>query len=113
MKKIVIIGLGYVGLPLAVEFGKIRPTIGFDINLQRVLELKEGFDRTNECSNTDLLSAKNLMFSSIMTVCHLWYHQQDVHKSPRFMIVGILYLFCHFFRVNNILSNLSEFSIFL
>ena len=64
MKKIAIIGLGYVGLPLAVEFGKIRQTIGFDINLQRVTELEGGFDRTNECSNADLASAKNLKFSS-------------------------------------------------
>ncbi|OAH06899.1 UDP-N-acetyl-D-glucosamine 6-dehydrogenase [Rhodobacteraceae bacterium SB2] len=64
MKKIAIIGLGYVGLPLAVEFGKIRQTIGFDINAQRVTELEGGFDRTNECSNADLARARNLKLSS-------------------------------------------------
>ncbi|MDA0740601.1 MAG: nucleotide sugar dehydrogenase [Bacteroidetes bacterium] len=64
MKKIAIIGLGYVGLPLAVEFGKIRQTIGFDINAQRVTELEGGVDRTNECSDADLARARNLKFSS-------------------------------------------------
>ena len=39
---IAIIGLGYVGMPLAVEFGKIYPTIGFDINAQRIAELRQG-----------------------------------------------------------------------
>ena len=53
-----------MGLPLAVEFGKNRPTIGFDISSQRISELREGFDRTNECSDTDLISAENLIFSS-------------------------------------------------
>lgn len=43
-----IIGLGYVGLPLAVEFGKKYPTIGFNINTQRIAELKTGVDRTLE-----------------------------------------------------------------
>ena len=46
--KIAIIGLGYVGLPLAVEFGKKRETIGFDINTSRVDELKQGKDSTLE-----------------------------------------------------------------
>jgi UDP-N-acetyl-D-glucosamine/UDP-N-acetyl-D-galactosamine dehydrogenase len=47
--KIAVIGLGYVGLPLAVEFGKKRPTIGFDINRSRVEALKEGgsYSRNN------------------------------------------------------------------
>ncbi len=42
--KIAIIGLGYVGLPLAAEFGKIRQVVGFDVNHKRILELKEGID---------------------------------------------------------------------
>jgi UDP-N-acetyl-D-galactosamine dehydrogenase len=53
-KKVAIIGLGYVGLPLAVEFGKKQHTVGFDINVKRVKELNEGFDRTLEISNEDL-----------------------------------------------------------
>ena len=44
MNKIAIIGLGYVGLPLAVEFGKKYQTIGFDVNQERIDELKIGFD---------------------------------------------------------------------
>ena len=42
--KLAVIGLGYVGLPLAVEFGKIRSVLGFDINLKRIAQLKQGLD---------------------------------------------------------------------
>ena len=62
-KKIAIIGLGYVGLPLAVEFGKVRSTIGFDINSSRIDELNEGKDNTLEVSKEDLLAANQLVFS--------------------------------------------------
>lgn len=54
MKKICIIGLGYVGLPLAVEFAKKRPVVGFDIKPQRIKELNEGHDPTLEVSDEDL-----------------------------------------------------------
>ena len=50
-KKIAVIGLGYVGLPLAVEFGKKREIIGFDINKDRVAKLQKGIDQTLELSN--------------------------------------------------------------
>lgn len=63
-KQIAIIGLGYVGLPLAVEFGKYRRVIGFDINQQRVDELKNRVDVTLECSTEELDSAKFLKFSA-------------------------------------------------
>lgn len=63
-KTIAIIGLGYVGLPLAVEFGKIRPVIGFDINPARIHELRSGKDHTLECSSAELAQAKHLRFSS-------------------------------------------------
>lgn len=62
--RIGIIGLGYVGLPLAVEFGKKFPTIGFDINKARVAELDSGQDRTLECSPDELSSATALTFST-------------------------------------------------
>jgi len=62
--QIGVIGLGYVGLPLAVEFGKIIPTIGYDINTQRLEELKQASDRTLEVSSDELQQAKNLSFSS-------------------------------------------------
>lgn len=64
MKNIAIIGLGYVGLPLAVEFGKKRPTLGFDINQKRIDELKNGKDRTHEVESEDLKAANNLSFTS-------------------------------------------------
>jgi UDP-N-acetyl-D-galactosamine dehydrogenase len=55
-KKIAIIGLGYVGLPLAVEFAKKRPVVGFDIKPERIKELNEGHDPTLEVSDEDLQS---------------------------------------------------------
>jgi len=62
--KIAVIGLGYVGLPLAVEFGKKYITIGFDINLNRILELESGNDKTLEVSREDLLSSELLSFTN-------------------------------------------------
>lgn len=64
-KNIAIIGLGYVGLPLAVEFGKVRPVVGFDINATRVEELRSGQDHTLECSPKELSEASHLRFSCI------------------------------------------------
>ena len=61
--KIGIIGLGYVGLPLAVEFGKQLPTIGFDINVHRIKELSAGKDSTLETTPEELTEAKNLRFT--------------------------------------------------
>ena len=61
--KIGIIGLGYVGLPLAVEFGKIHTVIGFDINQRRVKELRAGNDSTREVSREELETAKYLSFT--------------------------------------------------
>ncbi len=63
-KKLAIIGLGYVGLPLAVEFGKKFDTVGFDINEERIKELKEGYDRTLEVDSENLKSAKKLSFTT-------------------------------------------------
>lgn len=61
--KIAVIGLGYVGIPLAVEFGKIYTTVGFDINEQRINELKDGKDKTLEISEENLKKAKLLSFT--------------------------------------------------
>lgn len=63
MESIGIIGLGYVGLPLAVEFGKVVDTVGFDINLDRINELKEGYDRTKEVDRDELKASSRLTFS--------------------------------------------------
>ena len=62
--NIAIIGQGYVGLPLAIEFGKKYPTIGFDINTNRIDDLKNYIDHTNEASQEQLRSADQLKFSS-------------------------------------------------
>ena len=62
--SIAIIGLGYVGLPLAVEFGKKFSVIGFDINNQRINSLNQGYDETLEISKSELKSAKSLSFTS-------------------------------------------------
>lgn len=61
--RMAIIGLGYVGLPLAVEFGKQLPTVGFDINTKRVAELRKGHDHTLETSAEELASATQLKIS--------------------------------------------------
>jgi UDP-N-acetyl-D-galactosamine dehydrogenase len=63
MKKIAIIGLGYVGLPLAVAFGEKRQVVGFDINTKRIAELKNGEDFTREVSPEEMTAAAQLSFS--------------------------------------------------
>ena len=60
-----VIGLGYVGLPVAVAFGKMRKTVGFDINAVRIAELKAGHDRTGEVSADELKSAKIIFTDDI------------------------------------------------
>jgi UDP-N-acetyl-D-galactosamine dehydrogenase len=75
--KLSVIGLGYVGLPLAVEFGKQRETVGFDINEKRVKELKEGYDATFESSSKELMKAQNLLFSSNL---------RDIEKSNVYIV---------------------------
>jgi len=65
--KICVIGLGYVGLPLAVEFGKVSPTIGFDIQSARIEELTNGTDRTLEVPSDELIQATELSFTDDVT----------------------------------------------
>lgn len=61
--KLAVIGLGYVGLPLAVEFGKHRPVIGFDISTDRIDALQDGHDATRELDAAELAEAKHLVYS--------------------------------------------------
>ncbi|PQV57286.1 UDP-N-acetyl-D-galactosamine dehydrogenase [Sediminibacterium magnilacihabitans] len=89
MAIIGIIGLGYVGLPLAVEFGKKCPTIGFDINSERIKELLDGYDRTREVDNQSLKDAIKLKFSTSLTdIANCNYYiitvptPIDQHKRP-------------------------------
>lgn len=64
LSQVAVVGLGYVGLPLAVEFGRLRPTVGFDIDDRRVSQLTDGVDRTRETSVDDLRAATHLRFTS-------------------------------------------------
>ncbi|HEY5916104.1 MAG TPA: nucleotide sugar dehydrogenase [Chryseolinea sp.] len=66
MDKIGIIGLGYVGLPLAVEFGKKFDVIGFDINKDRINELKSGYDRTHEVEADTLNTLPQLKYTNVL-----------------------------------------------
>ncbi|TOD58572.1 nucleotide sugar dehydrogenase, partial [Vibrio parahaemolyticus] len=87
--RVGIIGLGYVGLPLAVEFGKKSPTIGFDINQDRIDELSAGRDSTLECSDNELAEAKYLSYTSSLQElkeCNVYIVTVptpiDEHKQP-------------------------------
>ena len=88
-KKIAVIGLGYVGLPLAVEFGKKFDTVGFDIKKTRVEELKLGKDVTLECSEVELKDAMKLTYSASIEAlkdCNIYIVTVptpiDEHKQP-------------------------------
>ena len=87
--KIAVIGLGYVGLPLAVAFGKQYETIGFDINGKRISELKNGLDRTLELTSDQLHAADKLTFTADMELLRpadifivTVPTPIDIHKNP-------------------------------
>ncbi len=88
-RRIGVIGLGYVGLPLAVEFGKKRSVIGFDINRKRIAELATGHDETLELSSAELAEASLLKFTSSiddLATCDVYIVTVptpiDEHKRP-------------------------------
>lgn len=87
--KLAIIGLGYVGLPLAAEFGKSRSVVGFDINQQRIEALKAGHDETLEVSDEELKQAVHLNYSADiedLKACNTYIVTVptpiDIHKKP-------------------------------
>ncbi|MEZ3134908.1 Vi polysaccharide biosynthesis UDP-N-acetylglucosamine C-6 dehydrogenase TviB [Stutzerimonas kunmingensis] len=87
--KLAVIGLGYVGLPLAVEFGKKRSVVGFDINQQRIDALRAGHDATLEVSDDELKEAAKLVYSAShddMKSCNVFIVTVptpiDEHKQP-------------------------------
>ncbi|WP_130357981.1 Vi polysaccharide biosynthesis UDP-N-acetylglucosamine C-6 dehydrogenase TviB [Pigmentiphaga kullae] len=87
--KLAVIGLGYVGLPLAVEFGKKRAVLGFDINTTRIDELQAGHDNTLEVSNKELQAATQLAYSAdpqVLKNCNVFIVTVptpiDAHKRP-------------------------------
>lgn len=77
-RSIAVVGLGYVGLPIAVAFGKIAPVVGFDINKKKIEELQKGLDRTGEVSKNDLAAA------------HIRYTSEPTDlKTATFIIVAV------------------------
>jgi UDP-N-acetyl-D-galactosamine dehydrogenase len=87
--KLAVLGLGYVGLPLAVEFGKRRDVVGFDINRLRIQALRDGHDSTLEVSSKELLEARGLRFSADLAdlaACNVFIVTVptpiDEHKQP-------------------------------
>lgn len=78
-EKIAVVGLGYVGFPLAMEFGKIVKTIGFDLSERRVNELKRGYDSTNEISTEEIKAAKYLKLTT----------DPEELRQARFIIVAV------------------------
>jgi len=87
--KLAVIGLGYVGLPLAAEFGKKIPTLGFDINKSRIGELNDGIDKTLEVSPEELKQSSKLSFgcdTSSLSECNVYIVTVptpiDDHKRP-------------------------------
>ncbi|MEA3243019.1 MAG: Vi polysaccharide biosynthesis UDP-N-acetylglucosamine C-6 dehydrogenase TviB, partial [Pseudomonadota bacterium] len=77
--RVGVVGLGYVGLPLAVEFGKVMPTVGFDINAGRINELRSGKDSTLEVDAVGLAEAVQLSYS----------HELDDLKACNVFIVTV------------------------
>ena len=87
--KIAVIGLGYVGLPLAVEFAKVGPVVGFDINARRIAALASGHDETLEVTGEDLAGASQLRFTTALDdlrSCNFYIVTVptpiDAHKQP-------------------------------
>lgn len=87
--KVGVIGLGYVGLPLAIEFGKILDTIGFDIDVKRIEELNNGFDKTLEVDSDELQAVKHISYTSdkaALSSCNVFIvtvpTPVDKHKRP-------------------------------
>ena len=84
--KLAIVGLGYVGLPLAVQFGKTRHVVGFDINLKRIDDLKAGYDFTLETTTEEINAAKYLTFTTSI---------DDLRASNCFIITVPTPIDCH------------------
>ena len=95
--KIAIIGLGYVGLPLAVEFGKVFETIGFDINKSRIKELLAGNDSTLEVESHGLKEATKLSYTT---------DAKDIQSCNIFIVTGK-----HRQKWQHLISVLEDFAI--
>jgi UDP-N-acetyl-D-galactosamine dehydrogenase len=109
-KTLAIIGLGYVGLPLAIEFGKVRKTIGFDIKKSRIDELKAGIDSTREVTNKEIMDSSCLQFSSdqsLLSDCQIYIITvptpiDDVNRPNLEPIINASELVAKFLKKNDI-----------
>ena len=93
--NLAIVGLGYVGLPLALEFAKKRSVIGFDINQERVKELTSGLDRNLEFNRTELIKSKKIKFTSNIndlknSNCYIITAPTPVNKSKKPNLIPLL-----------------------
>src|SRR3989338_3161192 len=84
--RLAVIGLGYVGLPLAVAFGKAMPVVAFDINAARIAALQAGHDATLEVDDDELATARQLTYSSAvkdMAGCNVYIVGSDPDRRPQ------------------------------
>mgnify|MGYP001298966265 CR=1 FL=1 len=108
--KLGIIGLGYVGLPLAIEFGKLFPTLGFDVDKGRVDELKNGYDRNNEANGSELDESHMLSFvyeECDLSDCNVYIvtvpTPVDANKNPNLKpLQSASYLIGKHMRINDV-----------
>ena len=97
--QVAIIGLGYVGLPLAIEFAKKRSVVGFDITQTRVDELKSGDDHTLEASPEELKAATHLSYTTDLADLRLYAHRLCVVSlGINFYLAGacVSWTGCHY-----------------
>ena len=91
--KISVSGLGYVGLPVLVAFSKINEVIGFDINNQRIDELKKGWDKNNEVNKIDLLNKNIKLTNDINDVIEANFHIVAVPMVILLLVILMVELF--------------------
>jgi len=109
--KIAVIGMGYVGLPLAVEFAKKIKVFGFDINSERIIQLKKGYDITNEVSKNNITKLKKIKFTSTLSElkdCKVYIvtvpTPVDNHNKPDLVpLINATYLVSRVIKENDII----------
>ena len=98
-KTIAVIGLGYVGLPLAVAFGAQRPVIGFDINRARIDALRAGHDATREIEAAELASAREILQ---LRKSHIHIMEPEIRQEISKMPIGRALPFGRYHRIQQI-----------
>ena len=93
--RIAVIGLGYVGLPLAAEFAKKYFTVGYDINGERIKEIEKGFDKTSEIESVDLekVLVKSISEKGLFVTDNI----KELQKSNYYIVTKVIQIICDFF----------------